>query len=204
MIRALIEGDLLPRAVLGMTADIARARDALERVGWVSLGVSFSRQISAFRSGNRGTDARFTLESRHFVGLGRAPQVLLDQESPGSSPGGAMAGATAPACLFGARASTLRASASGPGGQSRSSIGDLVFLRARGRCASSCRAHFARRNCGALFLWRHPCRRLVVLRAPPVFPLSNSMSSKRKPAPASGARQDNQCARVEMHLIRRV
>src|SRR4051794_25962069 len=64
----------------------------------VSLGVSFSRQIPALFGRKSGTDALFSLESRHFDGLGPLSRLPLDQESPGwpqqaafgSSPGGAM------------------------------------------------------------------------------------------------------------------
>jgi hypothetical protein len=47
-----------------------------------------------------GTDAQISLESRDLDCCGFVPLLTLDQESPGSSPGGAMAGATAPAFLF--------------------------------------------------------------------------------------------------------
>jgi len=54
------------------------------------LGVSFSRHFPVPSFGRSGTDAWFSLESRHFDGRAPPSRVSLDQESPGSSPGGAI------------------------------------------------------------------------------------------------------------------
>jgi hypothetical protein len=52
--------------------------NGLGRSRGVSLGVSFSRQIPASLFRESGMDARFSLESRHFDGLGPLSQVSLD------------------------------------------------------------------------------------------------------------------------------
>jgi hypothetical protein len=50
----------------------------------------FSRQSPTFRGGLRRTDARFPSEVRVVDGVSGNVGLSLDQESPGSIPGGAI------------------------------------------------------------------------------------------------------------------
>jgi hypothetical protein len=65
------------------------SRHGARVAAWGSVWVSFPRQTPASVFSESGTDARISLESRHFDGLAPLSSLPLDQESPGSSPGGA-------------------------------------------------------------------------------------------------------------------
>ncbi len=61
-----------------MMGRASRSTPSWERAG-VSLGVSLSRQIPAYLFRESGTDARFSLETRHFDGLGSLSRLPLDR-----------------------------------------------------------------------------------------------------------------------------
>ena len=81
---------------------------------------SFSEQSRANYVREADTDARQVANSQQVAELSCRGRGTLDQESPGSSPGGAIAGARAPAVFFGARPS-----AAIPGGATESAASDF-------------------------------------------------------------------------------